>query len=150
MSHASKIRWKTFLKGLIMLSRRLLGLGCLRWVSGKPSIHITQPTLLEPQGAVTPGSNHLRRGCVYRLVPEAPYLMRMQIGPEAPHLTRMQTGLEAPHLTRMHTGHFLSRRAYQSYSPVPGPTLEMVLCRTHLFGEWVLRIANVLTKSVVS
>ena len=32
----------------------LLGRGCLTWVLGKPSINFTQPTILKPQGAVTP------------------------------------------------------------------------------------------------
>ena len=38
---------------------------------------------LWPQGAVLPGLNPLRRGCVYRQAPDAPLLRRMPMGSEA-------------------------------------------------------------------
>ena len=39
-----------------------LARGNLTWVLEKPNIHVTRPTLLEPLGAVTSGSNSPRRG----------------------------------------------------------------------------------------
>ena len=55
-----------------------LGRSYLMWMPEKPSIHVTQPTLLEPQG-----SNPPWRGWVYRLAPEVPLFRGMPTGTEA-------------------------------------------------------------------
>ena len=72
-------------RGLICwLSRRLLGRSCLMWVPRKPSIHVTQPTLFEPHGAVLPHVLTLggrARFIAWRL--RRPFFMRMPTEPEA-------------------------------------------------------------------
>ena len=70
---------------------------------------------LEPQGAVTPGFNALRRGKVYSLVPEAPFLGECRRGPR----------------------HFWSRQTRVVYGLAPRPTSKMALSDTCPFGEVV-------------
>ena len=85
----------------------LLCRGCLTWVSGKPSICVTRPTLLEPQGEgrVLPGSNPPCKG-------KADVIEECQRGPL----------------------HFWNCRACLGNCLAPWSTLEKALCRTCPFS----------------
>ena len=68
MSHSSLIRWTLLLGGENLLTAFGGGISLGRgWVQEKPRIYIKQPTHLELQETVPPGSNSSCRGYVYFL-----------------------------------------------------------------------------------